>query len=117
LQAFNYFDTRGVIKYFTRGRVTTYSNGQPTIGVGIAVDFQTDDFLGALSFVATNYGLWDVGLWDQAIWGSNTIANNTVVGLSGIGYCGGVIFNSSSKNVSLEWASTDVVYQLGWAGI
>ncbi len=117
LQAFNYFDTRGVIKYFTRGRTTTYSNGQPTIGVGIAVDFQTDDFLGALSFVATNYGLWDVGLWDQAIWGSNTIANNTVVGLSGIGYCGGVIFNSSSKNVSLEWASTDVVYQLGWAGI
>ena len=117
LQAFNYFDTRGVIKYFTRGRVTTYSNGQPTIGVGIAVDFQTDDFLGALSFVATNYGLWDVGLWDQAIWGSNSIANNTVVGLSGNGYCGGVIFNSSSKNVSLEWASTDIVYQLGWAGI
>ena len=117
LQAFNYFDTRGVIKYFTRGRVTTYSNGQPTIGVGIAVDFQTDDFLGALSFVATNYGLWDVGRWDQAIWGSNSIANNTVVGLSGIGYCGGIIFNSSSKNVSLEWASTDIVYQLGWAGI
>jgi hypothetical protein len=117
LQAFNYFETRGVIKYFTRGRVTTYTNGQPTVGVGIAVDFQTDDYLGALSFVPTAYGLWDVGLFDQAIWGTNQIANNNVIGLSGIGYCGGIIFNSSSKNVSLEWASTDVVYQLGWAGI
>lgn len=117
LQAFNYFDTRGVVKYFTRGRTTTYSNGQPTIGVGIAVDFQTEDFLGALSFVPTNYGIWDVSKWDQGYWGSNQIANNNVVGLSGIGYCGGIIFNSSSLGVTLEWASTDVVYQLGWAGI
>ena len=117
LQAFNYFETRGVIKYFTRGRTTTYSNGQPTIAVGIAVDFQTEDFLGALSYIPSIYGLWDEGLWDQAIWGTSQIALNNVVGLSGIGYCGGVIFNSSSKNVSLEWASTDIVYQLGWAGI
>jgi hypothetical protein len=116
LQAFNYFETRGVIKYFTRGRPTIYSNGQPTINIGMNVDFQTNADLGALSFVATQYGLWGVGLWNQAVWGSDLIITNNFVGIQGIGYCGGLVFNSASKNVSLEWASTDVVYQLGWAG-
>jgi hypothetical protein len=116
LQAFNYFETRGVIKYFTRARPTIYSNGQPTINIGMNVDFQTNADLGALSFVATQYGLWDVGLWNQAVWGSDLIITNNFVGIQGIGYCGGLVFNSASRNVSLEWASTDVVYQLGWAG-
>ena len=116
LQAFNYFETRGVIKYFTRARPTIYSNGQPTINIGMNVDFQTNADLGSLSFVATQYGLWDVGLWSQAVWGSDLIITNNFVGIQGIGYCGGLVFNSASRNVSLEWASTDVVYQLGWAG-
>jgi hypothetical protein len=38
-------------------------------------------------------------------------------GVTGIGYCGGLQFKSSSKGVQIEWASTDVVYQTGWAGI
>jgi hypothetical protein len=116
LQAFNYFETRGVIKYFTRGRPTIYSNGQPAISIGVNVDFQTADIVGPLSFSPTAYGLWDVGLWDQALWGSDTVVSNNFVGLQGIGYCAAVNFNSSSKNLTLEWASTDIVYQLGWAG-
>ena len=116
LQAFNYFETRGVIKYFTRGRPTIYSNGQPAISIGVNVDFQTADIVGPLSFSPTAYGLWDVGLFDQALWGSDTVVSNNFVGLQGIGYCAAVNFNSSSKNLTLEWASTDIVYQLGWAG-
>ena len=116
LQAFNYFETRGVIKYFTRGRPTIYSNGQPAISIGVNVDFQTADTVGPLSFSPTAYGLWDAGLWGQALWGSDTVVSNNFVGLQGIGYCAAVNFNSSSKNLTLEWASTDIVYQLGWAG-
>jgi len=116
LQAFNYFETRGVIKYFTRGRPTIYSNGAPAISIGVNVDFQTADIVGALSFSPTAYGLWDTGLWSQALWGSDTVVTNNFVGLQGIGYCAAVNFNSSSKNLTLEWASTDIVYQLGWAG-
>ncbi len=116
LQAFNYFETRGVIKYFTRGRPTIYSNGQPAISIGVNVDFQTADIVGPLSFSPTAYGLWDVGLWGTALWGSDTVVTNNFVGLQGIGYCAAVNFNSSSKNLTLEWASTDIVYQLGWAG-
>jgi hypothetical protein len=116
LQAFNYFETRGVIKYFTRGRPTIYTNGIPTIAVGVNVDFQTEDQVGALSFASSSAGLWNQGLWNQATWGSATVVTNNFVGLQGIGYCAAINFNSSSKNITLEWASTDIVYQLGWAG-
>ena len=39
LQAFNYFETRGVKKIFTRARPGIFSNGTPAITVGINVDF------------------------------------------------------------------------------
>jgi hypothetical protein len=116
LQAFNYFETRGVIKYFTRGRPTIYSNGQPSIGIGVNVDFQIADTSAPLAFSPTAYGLWDSGVWDTSLWGSDTVVTNNFVGLQGIGYCAGLAFNSASKGLTLEWASTDVVYQLGWAG-
>jgi len=117
LQAFNYFETRGVIKYFTRARPSIFSNGQPQIVIGINTDFQTVDQTGALSFSPTTAGLWGVGLWDVALWGSDVVITNNQSGVTGLGYSGAISFTSSSKNLQIQWASTDVVYQLGWAGI
>jgi hypothetical protein len=117
LQAFNYFETRGVIKYFTRARPSIFSNGQPSVVIGINTDFQTADQTGAVSFSPTVAGLWGVGLWDVALWGSDVVITNNQSGVTGIGYCGAISFNSSSENLQIQWASTDVVYQIGWAGI
>jgi hypothetical protein len=117
LQAFNYFETRGVIKYFTRARPSIFSNGQPSVVIGINTDFQTADQTGAVSFSPTVAGLWNVGLWDVALWGSDVVITNNQSGVTGIGYSGAISFNSSSKNLQVQWASTDVVYQIGWAGI
>jgi hypothetical protein len=117
LQAFNYFETRGVIKYFTRARPSIFSNGQPNVVIGINTDFQTADQTGALSFSPSVAGLWDVGSWDVALWGSDVVISNNQAGVTGVGYSGAIAFNSVSKNLQVQWASTDVVYQLGWAGI
>jgi hypothetical protein len=51
------------------------------------------------------------------VWGSDLEIQNNWQGITGVGYCGGVAFQSSTKNLAVQWASTDVVYQLGWAGI
>ena len=117
LQAFNYFETRGVIKYFTRARPSIFSNGLPAVVIGINTDFQTFDQTGALSFSPSVAGLWDSGLWDVALWGSDVVISNNQAGVTGIGYCGAISFTSSSENLQIQWASTDVVYQIGWAGI
>lgn len=117
LQAFNYFDLRGVEKYFTRARPTITSNGQPAIQVGMAVDFSTDENVTPIPYAGTTPGIWDLGLWDVALWGQSANQISNWQGITGIGYCGSLQFQSASQGVQIKWAATDVVFQTGWAGI
>ena len=116
-QAFNYFDSRGVKKYFTRARPSIFTNGAPAIFVGINVDFNVDDTTAPISASASAVGLWDAGTWDSALWGSGLQITNNWQGVTGLGYCGSIQLKSASSGLQIEWASTDVVYQAGWAGI
>lgn len=117
LQAFNYFDSRGVQKYFTRARPSLFTNGVPSIFVGVNTDFNVADSTSPLSFSGTTPGLWGSGLWGSALWGSSLSITNNWQGITGLGYCAGVQLKSASTGLQIEWASTDVVYQRGWAGI
>ena len=117
LKAFNYFETRGVKKYFTRARPSLYSNGSPGINLSINVDFSQADSTAAIAYTPGSFALWDTAKWDNATWGSGDVVQANWQGVTGIGYCAGIQMNTSSKNLSLQWASTDVVYQTGWAGI
>ena len=117
LQAFNYYESRGVKKYFTRARPSIFTDGAPAVFVGMNVDFNVADSTASLSFSPTTVGLWDTGVWDTALWGAGLQITNNWQGITGLGYCGGIQLKSSSAGLQLEWAATDVVYQTGWAGI
>jgi len=117
LQAFNYFETRGVQKIFTRARPSIFSNGTPSVRVGINVDFNISDNVAPVSFSTPLTALWGTALWGTAVWGSDLEIQNNWQGVTGVGYCGSIQFQSSSNKLAIQWASTDVVYQLGWAGI
>ena len=117
LQAFNYYESRGVKKYFTRARPSIFTDGSPAIVVGINVDFDLSDTTGSLNFSPTTYGFWDTSVWDTGLWAGNTIITNNWQGVTGIGYCAGIQLKSASQGLQIEWASTDVVFQQGWAGI
>ena len=118
LQAYNYFDSRGVKKYFTRARPTIITDGNPSIGLEMNVDFEiSTDVASVLSGPAPNYGIWDTSKWDAGIWGGGRQVLNNWQGITGIGYCGSLVFKSSSKETQIEWPSTDIVFQSGWAGI
>jgi len=116
-QAFNYFDSRGVKKYFTRARPSIFTNGAPSVFVGMNVDFDVEDTAATLSLSPSSVGLWDSGRWDSAFWGSGLEITNNWQGITGIGYCGSIQLKSASSGLQIEWASTDVVFQTGWAGI
>ena len=117
LQAFNYFESRGVKKYFTRARPSIFTDGVPAVFVGMNVDFNTADTTASLSFSPTAVGLWDTSVWDTGLWGAGLQITNNWQGITGIGYCGGIQLKSSSSGLQIEWAATDVVFQTGWAGI
>ena len=117
LQAFNYFDSRGVKKYFTRARPSLFTSGTPAIFVGMNVDFELINTTAPLSYSPTNTSVWDGALWDNGSWGTESIITNNWQGITGIGYCGATNFKSASQGITILWASTDIVYQTGWAGI
>lgn len=117
VQAFNYFDLRGVEKYFTRARPNILTTGNPAVQVGLSVDFNVNENVTPLSFSASAFGAWDVGLWDVALWGQSLNLTSNWQGVAGIGYCGAPLFQTASMGVQIKWASTDVVFQTGWAGI
>lgn len=117
LQAFNYYGSRGVKKYFTRARPSIFTDGEPSIFVGMNVDFQISDSTAALSFLPNTYAKWDSATWDSSVWGPGMAITNNWQGITGLGYCGAIQLKSLSKGIQTEWASTDVVYQSGWAGI
>ena len=117
LQAFNYYESRGVKKYFTRARPSIFTDGMPAVFVGMNTDFNTADTTASLSFSPTPVGLWGSGIWGTSLWGSGLQITNNWQGITGLGYCGGIQLKSSSRGLQIEWAATDVVYQVGWAGI
>lgn len=117
IQAFNYFGSRGVKKYFTRARPSIFTDGVPAIFIGMNVDFNTADNTSPLAFSPTTYALWDTAVWDTGLWGAGLSITNNWQGISGFGYCGGINLKSSSQGIQIQWASTDIVYQRGWAGI
>jgi hypothetical protein len=117
LQAFNYFDARGVKKYFTRARPSIFTNGSPSIFLGLNMDFDLADTTAALSFSPQINAKWDTAQWDVDYWATDNVITNNWQGVTGIGYCAGTQFKSASQGITILWASTDIVYQQGWAGI
>lgn len=117
LQAFDYFEQRGVEKYFTRARPSIFTNGSPSVAIGINTDFNIYPNTAPLSFSPATAGVWDSGLWDIATWGQDLQITNFWAGVTGLGYCGAVQWQSASQGIQIQWASTDVVFQAGWSGI
>jgi len=118
LQAFNYFDQRGIKKYFTRARPSLLTNGAASILIAMNVDFDLSEPTASLSLSPAKYATWDSSTWDNSIWGDDGLSiTNNWQGITGIGYSGGIHMNTSTQGLQIEWAATDVVYQTGWAGI
>ncbi len=117
LQAFNYFQERGVKKRFIRARPTVFTDGVPTLSIGVATDFQLADTSAPLTFLPSTVGLWDVGVWDLAVWGAGVGVNSTWQGVTGIGYCGAMQLKSASMGIQIRWASTDINFELGGPGM
>ena len=118
-QAYSYFDSPGQQKRFTLVRPILQSDGgTPSFLCGIAVDFDTQFNLGAISFSpnTASVGKWDLAIWDSAAWnwGSGTlITTKQWQGVTGIGFSASMAIQVVSQGIDLHWASTDYVMERG----
>lgn len=113
LQAFNYFNSRGLLKRFTMMRPVIQTSGVPSIGVAMNIDFNTADTTSPLSFSPTTYGLWDSGVWDTSVWGADLVVTQAWQGVNGVGYCAAPRLKVASQGIQTQWVSTDVVFEKG----
>jgi hypothetical protein len=110
--AFNYFNSRGVIKRFTAIRPIINSDQSVTVGVGLNIDYGVGAPVSAPAGAANTGAQWDISQWDEALWPINfgVIANWTTV--DGIGICASII---SQVNTLDNGTSNGVIAQLnGW---
>lgn len=110
--AFNYFGSRGTNKQVTMVRPVYRANGNPTILLGIDMDFADQD-PGSNLDIPTGGSGWDDGLWDNATWLGETPYTAQWQTVGGIGYCGAVRLNALSLGQSMQVNSFDLQAIMG----
>jgi hypothetical protein len=113
LQAFNYFGSRGQKKRFTMMRPLFFIDSTQSINANVNVDFDTTAPASSIGTVTFSGGVWDTATWDSGQWSDALSVSSQWQGATGIGYCGAPHIQASMDGASLQWVSTDLVYEPG----
>lgn len=112
ITAFDYFDSY-VKKSFKMVRPIFSSNGSPSIGLNINVDYEQKDSIGTLSFSSTTSAKWGIARWGISKWASGLRIIKRWIGVSGLGLCASTRLKISSKGIDIRWKATDYTYEKG----
>jgi len=112
--AFNYFGNSSQQKRFNMIRPVMSVNGSLDYIVGIDVDFADTELAGLSSSSSDTLSIWDVAVWDDAMWGAgfNIIKDWHHVNQWG-GYVASGKLRVDTKDVTVQWFSTDYLYESG----
>lgn len=110
--AFNYYGSRGTNKYVTMVRPVYQANGNPSILLGIDMDFANND-PGSNLDVPTGGSGWDDGMWDDATWSGFDAYTVQWQTIGGIGYCGALRLNVFTKGQAMRLNSFDLQCEVG----
>ena len=112
-QSFNYFGAKTQLKQVKMLRPILSSDGNPSILLGINVDYDTNTPYGAPGFSQISPGVWDSAIWDSATWGGGQTIRRDWQTAYGLGYCFAAHIKGAIQNTNLSWAATDYVIEAG----
>ena len=110
--SFDYFGLK-TKKAWKMVRPTIYTNGSPTVQVGINVDYDDSDMVGSITYANTTLDEWGVGLWGIGLWGTGLLSRKNWIGVSGVGLCAATRFKVASSGLEIRWQATDYLYEPG----
>jgi hypothetical protein len=88
------------------------ANGSTQVGISLSVDFVNALFTGTIGTSQGNSAKWNTALWTTpTYWGDALVVSKNWIGLSGLGYTAALQIQGQSLNVSLQWQSTDFLFQ------
>jgi hypothetical protein len=98
-------------KQWTMARPIFKSNGQPTIAIGLNVDYEDAEPAASLSFAPSSYGRWDVAVWDSNLWGGGLSVLRAWQSVTGLGYVAAPRIKIASQGIEARWQATDFVFK------
>jgi hypothetical protein len=110
-QAYNYFNGFGY-KHFKWAQFQVRSDAPVTISSRLSVDFKDiPPLINSTGLVNVTGATWDVSFWDQDFWAVMPYAQNIIQSYGAYGIAASHWIGGDSAGTTLEWFSTDYVYE------
>jgi hypothetical protein len=114
-QSFNYLGRNSQLKQVKMLRPIISTDGNPSLLLGVNVDFDTAAPSGVPTFTPNpgTTGVWDSSVWDGALWGGGLSIKKDWQTAFALGYCISAHMIGACQNVNLRWAATDYLVDDG----
>jgi len=110
--AFSYFDARGQLKCWQMARPVFVTDGSLSVGLTLNIDFDDTAPNGTIGLSSGNSAPWNTSLWTTpTFWGDVLKISKNWIGISGMGYCAALQLQVAAMGVTLQWQSTDYIFQ------
>lgn len=114
LTAFNYFQSPGVNKKFNMLRPILLADGAYDLSIGGTVDYSSETTSNPVAATPVVASVWDTALWDSGVWGGDPVPTKDWRTLSvPMGFALATYCQVASRVASVQWVSTDYIYQRG----
>lgn len=114
MTAYSYLNSPG-LKHFKLVRPILKVSSTYNLSLAVTIDFDDDEF--DYSFISSTVGtssLWDVAVWDVDLWASGPVTAKQWNSINvNDGYSTAFRMQISTKLSSVQWQSTDYVYENG----
>jgi hypothetical protein len=110
--AFSYFETPGQLKAWQMARPIFTATGALQVGLTLNVDFDNSAPTGTIGTSQGNSAPWNTSLWTTpTYWGDALVITKNWIGIGGVGYCAAMQLQIAALDVTLQWQSTDYIFQ------
>lgn len=113
-QAFSYFGAEGREKRFVLFRPVFSANGNLSFLTGLDVDFRDEVISGEATYNVSAGGLWNTAIWDTSYWAANLeVLKDWTSPQRNVGYCAAGKIKIATNLLTIQWMSSDFVYEVG----
>jgi hypothetical protein len=118
MPAYSYFASPGLQKLFTAVRPIVTVNGAFNPAIALSVDFSasTATSTPSLSF-GTSAPPWNTTPWDSSPWSFPAMTTRDWQWLGGIGFAATMRMQALTRNITVEWSSTDFAWERSNGGV
>lgn len=110
--AYSYFGLPGQQKIFNMCRPTLTTTGQAQISISMSIDYASSLPTGTVATSQGNSAIWNSAHWTTpTYWGDALVISKNWIGLGGLGYAGALQIGVSALDITIQWQSTDFLFQ------